>query len=114
MAAAKSLKSLAEFRAAGQHGVKNRSPGLGTGHVDEAVIAPFFGGIMIIEVAVPDDWTAGQVLAVRQLFQHAMRNAQPVICPVRDDVTPDQLHDLYNRIHAMIREVGLAVPARAA
>jgi hypothetical protein len=69
---------------------------------------------MIIEVAVPDEWTPGQVLAVRQLFQHATRNAQPVICPVRDDVTPDQLRDVYDRIRAMIRESGLAVPARAA
>ena len=67
---------------------------------------------MIIEVAVPDDWTLEQALAVRQLFQHAIRNAQPVICPVREDVTPDQLHDIYDRIHAMIRESGLAVPAR--
>jgi hypothetical protein len=69
---------------------------------------------MIIEVAVPDDWTPGQTLAVRQLFQRAIRDAQPVICPVREDVTPDQLQDIYNRIHAMIRESGLAVPARVA
>jgi hypothetical protein len=69
---------------------------------------------MIIEVAVPDDWTPGQILAVRQLFQRAIRYAQPVICPVREDVTPDQLQDIYARIHAMIRESGLAVPARVA
>ena len=69
---------------------------------------------MIIEVAVPDDWTPGQILAVRQLLQRAIRNAQPVICPVREDVTPDQLHDIYARIHAMIGESGLAVPARVA
>jgi hypothetical protein len=69
---------------------------------------------MIIEVNLPDDWTPGQALAVRQLFQGAIRNAQPVICPVRDDVTPDQLRDVYDRVHAVIRESGLAVPARVA
>jgi hypothetical protein len=69
---------------------------------------------MIIEVAVADDWTPGQILAVRQLFQRAIRNAQPVICPVREDVTPEQLQDIYERVHAMIRESGLAVPAGVA
>ena len=82
--------------------------------MDEAEIIPLFGGIMIIELAVPDDWTPGQVLAVRQLLQHAIHNAQPVICPVREDITPDQLHDIYERVHAMIRESGLAVPAPVA
>jgi hypothetical protein len=69
---------------------------------------------MIIEVPVPDDWTPGQILAVRQLFKRAIRDAQPVICAVREDVTPDQLQDIYDRINAMIRESGLAVPARVA
>ena len=69
---------------------------------------------MIIEVATPDDWTPEQGLAVRQLLQHAMRNAQPVICSVREDVTPEQLHDIYDRIRAVIRESGLAVPAQVA
>lgn len=69
---------------------------------------------MIIEVNLPDDWTPGQALAVRQLFQRSIRSAQPVICPVRDDVTPDQLHDVYDRIPAVIRESGLAVPPRVA
>ena len=69
---------------------------------------------MIIEVAVPDDWSAGQALAVRQLLQQAMRGAQPVICLVREDITPEQLDDIYHRINAMIRESGLEVPARVA
>ncbi len=67
------------------------------------------GGIMTIEVSVPDDWTTGQALAVRQLLQHAMRNAQPVIALVRKDATPEQLHDIYRKIEAVIRESGLEV-----
>ena len=64
---------------------------------------------MNIEVAVPDDWTPGQALAVRQLLQHALRDAQPVIGLVRKDVTPEQLQDIYNRIEAVIRESGLGI-----
>ena len=64
---------------------------------------------MTIEVAVPDDWTVGQALAVRQLLQHALGCAQPVITLVRKDATPDQLHDIYSRIDAVVREAGLEV-----
>jgi hypothetical protein len=67
---------------------------------------------MNIEVAIPDDWTPGQAIAVRQLLQHALRNAQPVIALVRKDVTPEQLQDIYRRIEEVIREAGLeAEPA---
>lgn len=67
---------------------------------------------MNIEVAVPDDWTPGQAMAVRQLLQYALRNAQPVIALVRKDVTPEQFQDIYRRIEEVIREAGLeAEPA---
>jgi hypothetical protein len=62
---------------------------------------------MNIEVAVPDDWTPGQTMAVRQLLQHALRNAQPVIALVRKDATPEQLQDIYRRIEELIREADL-------
>lgn len=62
---------------------------------------------MIIELAVPEDWTPGQALAMRQLLQQALRTAQPVITFVRKDVTADQLKDIYDRIEALVREAGL-------
>ncbi len=64
---------------------------------------------MNIEVAVPDDWTPAQAWAVRQLLQHAVRNAQPVIALVRKDVTAEQLQDVYRRVEEVIREAGLEV-----
>ena len=71
-------------------------------------------GIMNIEVAVPSDWTPGQAMAVRQLLQHAVHNAQPVIALVRKDVTAEQLQNIYRRIEEVIREAGLeADPAPA-
>jgi hypothetical protein len=60
-----------------------------------------------IEVVVPEDWTPGQVLAMRELLQQAVRTAQPVIAFVRKDVTADQLKEIYDRIDALIREAGL-------
>jgi hypothetical protein len=65
------------------------------------------GEIMVIELAVPDDWTPGQALAMRQLLQKVVCTAQPVITGVRRDVTADQLKDVYGRMEALIREAGL-------
>lgn len=62
---------------------------------------------MVIEIAVPDDWTPGQILAMRQLLQHAVRTAVPVIAMVRKDATADQLEGIYDGIQALIRETGL-------
>ena len=62
---------------------------------------------MNIEVAVPNDWTPGQAMAVRQLLQHALRNAQPVIALIRKDATAEQLQDIYRRVQELIREAGL-------
>ncbi|HEY1347882.1 MAG TPA: hypothetical protein VGF54_23055 [Streptosporangiaceae bacterium] len=62
---------------------------------------------MLIEVAVPDDWTLGQALATRQLLQQVISTAQPIITAVRKDVTADQLKDVQDRIEALIREAGL-------
>ena len=46
---------------------------------------------MTIEIAVPDDWIPGQALALRQLLQHAVATAQPVVALVRKVITADQL-----------------------
>ena len=62
---------------------------------------------MVIELAVPEDWTPGQALAMRQLLQQVMRTAVPIISSVRKEVTADQLQDIHDRIEALIREAGL-------
>lgn len=69
---------------------------------------------MVIEIVAPDDWSPGQTLAVQRLFQQVVRGAQPVVCSVREDVTPEQLEDIYHRINTLIRESGLEIPAQAA
>jgi hypothetical protein len=70
--------------------------------------------VMIIEIRVPDEWSAGQTLAIRQLLQRAVLGAQPVICPVREDITPDQFDDIYTRVNDLIRDSGLAAPDQVA
>jgi hypothetical protein len=62
---------------------------------------------VVVEIAVPDEWTPGQILAMRQLLQHAVRTAVPVIAMVRKDVTADELEVIYDRIQTQIRALGL-------
>ena len=64
---------------------------------------------MNIELTVPDDWTPGQTLAVRQLLQHAIQTGQPVIALVRNDASEEQLKEIYDRVNALIRDAGLQV-----
>jgi hypothetical protein len=62
---------------------------------------------MNIEIIVPEEWTPGQALAMRQLLQQAMQTGQPVIAFVRKDVSPDKLKEIYDQINALIEEAGL-------
>ena len=62
---------------------------------------------MNIEIAVPEEWTPGQALAMRQLLQQAMQTGQPVIAFVRKDVSPDKLREIYDQINTLIEEAGL-------
>ncbi len=64
---------------------------------------------MNIELTVPDEWTPGQTLAVRQLLQHAIQTGQPVIAFVRNEASEEQLKEIYDRVHGLIREAGLEV-----
>jgi hypothetical protein len=64
---------------------------------------------MNIEIAVPEEWTPGQTLAMRRLLQHSIRTGQPIISSVRKDASADQLKAVYDRIETLIQEAGLQV-----
>ena len=63
---------------------------------------------MMIEFAVPDEWTPGQVLATRALLQPVLRTGLPIIACIRRDATPDELTDIYLRLENLIEDAGLA------
>jgi hypothetical protein len=63
---------------------------------------------MTIELAVPDEWTPGQVLATRALLQQVLRTGSPIIACVHRDATADQVTDIYLRVENLIRDAGLA------
>lgn len=63
---------------------------------------------MTLEISVPDEWTPGQVVAVRALFQQAVHGGHPLIAVIRADATPDQLRDIYARVEALLRDAGMA------
>lgn len=64
---------------------------------------------MNIEIAIPEEWTPSQALAMRQLLQHSIETGQPVIAFVRKDTSPDELEEIYVRVNALIRDAGLHV-----
>ena len=63
---------------------------------------------MNIEVKVPDDWSPGLAFAVQQLMQRAVGTGWPLITCLREDVTPEQMQDIGQRIEALVRDAGLA------
>jgi hypothetical protein len=63
---------------------------------------------MRLNLDVPDDWTPGQTLAVRDLLQHILRAGYPIVAVVSPDATTDQIEDIYGRLGVMISEAGLA------
>jgi hypothetical protein len=78
-----------------------------TPEVESPAQQPTGASAMNIEIAVPEEWTPGQALAMRQLLQQAMQTGQPVIAFVRKDVSPDKLREIYDQINTLIEEAGL-------
>lgn len=64
---------------------------------------------MNIEISVPEEWTPGQALVMRQLLERGIRIGEPVIAFVKKDLPSDKLQELYGQVNALIREAGLQV-----
>lgn len=63
---------------------------------------------MDIQISVPDDWTPQLTLAMQQLLQHAVHSGWPLITCLRQDVTPEQVQGISQKINALVRDAGLA------
>ncbi len=63
---------------------------------------------MVIEIRVPDDWTPGLTLAIRQLVQGTCDEGFPIVTLVKKDVTAAELTAISDRIKALVADAGLA------
>lgn len=63
---------------------------------------------MIVEINIPDEWPPGLAFAVAKMMQQSLKEGFPVVVPVRNDATPDQLEQAFKAIRTVINEAGLA------
>ena len=63
---------------------------------------------MTIEIQLPEEWPPGLALAVAQMMRQSLKEGFPVVVPIRDDATPDQLEAAFKAIRTVISEAGLA------
>ena len=63
---------------------------------------------MTFEIEIPDEWPPGLGLAVAAMMRQSVKKGFPVVVPVRRDVTPDQLEEVFGGVKAMIQRAGLA------
>jgi hypothetical protein len=62
---------------------------------------------------IPDDWSPSLRLAFAQLMDKALAEGFPVVIPVRNDATVDQIEAVIKDMRALVKDAGLAVPPSA-
>ena len=62
---------------------------------------------------IPDDWSPSLRLAFAELMDKALAQGFPVVIPVRDDATVDQIEAVLTDMRALVKDAGLAVPPSA-
>jgi hypothetical protein len=62
---------------------------------------------------IPDDWSPSLRLAYAQLMDKALAEGFPVVIPVRNDATVDQIEAVIKDMRALVKDAGLAVPPSA-
>lgn len=63
---------------------------------------------MLLEVDFPDEWPPGLGLAVAAMIRRSLRDGFPVVIPIRQDATPEELEAALGAVTRVIREAGLA------
>ncbi len=58
---------------------------------------------------IPDDWPPSLTLAFAELMEKALKDGFPVVVPVRNDATPEQITTVLEDMRAVVRNAGLAV-----
>jgi hypothetical protein len=65
-------------------------------------------GSVLLEVNLPDEWPPGLGLAVAAMIRRSLRDGFPVIVPIRQDATPEELEAALGAVTRVIQEAGLA------
>jgi hypothetical protein len=58
---------------------------------------------------IPAGWPSELQLAFAELMQKALDDGFPIVVPIRDDATPEQITQITDDIRALIKNAGLAV-----
>ena len=62
---------------------------------------------------IPDGWSPSLRLAFAQLMDKALAEGFPVVIPVRNDATVDQIEAVLKDMRALVKDAGLVVPPSA-
>ena len=65
-------------------------------------------GSVLLEVDLPDEWPPGLGLAVAAMIRRSLRDGFPVVVPIRQDATPEELEAALGAVTRVIQEAGLA------
>ena len=63
---------------------------------------------MTVEFAVPGDWPHGLTIAFAKLMEKALEDGFPIVVPVRQDATAEQISYVFEDVRTVVEKAGLA------
>lgn len=63
---------------------------------------------MGFEIEIPKEWPPGLGFAFATMVRKSLKEGFPVIIPIRDDITPDELEAAFDIVRTVIRQASLA------
>jgi hypothetical protein len=63
---------------------------------------------MTVEFAVPGDWPPGLAIAFAKLMGKALEDGFPIVVPVRQDATAEQISHVFEDVRTLVQRAGLA------
>ena len=68
---------------------------------------------LTLEFAVPSTWSPGLATTFAELMEKALQDGFPIVVPVREDATPEQIKLVFEDVRTLVERAGLA-PAQTA
>jgi hypothetical protein len=60
------------------------------------------------EFAVPGDWPPGLAIAFAELMDKALQDGFPIVVPIRQDATAEQISRVFEDARTLVERAGLA------